>query len=494
MRLIDLIDGTSARMTGPMVDGDQPVAALTEDSRAVTPGALFAALPGTRTHGRAFIGDAIRRGAVAVLAKDGSALPADAESAVLVTSPRPRQAFAQMAARLHPRQPHVLAGVTGTNGKTSVASFTRQIWAAAGRQAASLGTLGLVPPAVAGPGSLTTPDPVSLHQCLDALAESGVDHLAIELSSHGLAQERVDGLALTAAAFTNLSQDHLDYHGDMETYFRAKARLFAELLPTGSTAVVNADTPQSGALAEICRQRGHTLWTYGGDADASLRLDSRTADPTGQDLTLTVFGHTSQVRLPLVGQFQAMNALAALGLAAAGGTPVSTALAALAHLEGAPGRLQRVADTASGAAVFVDYAHTPDALATVLDALRPHARGRLIAVFGAGGDRDRGKRPEMGRIAAERADRVIVTDDNPRSEDAASIRRAILDGTSGAEEIGDRAAAIRAAVRDLAAGDVVLIAGKGHETGQIIGETTLPFDDTETARAAVAEQEAGGTP
>ncbi len=481
-------------MTGPMVDGEQPIAALTEDSRSVTPGALFAALPGTRVHGRAFIGDAIRRGAVAVLAKDGSALPPDAESAVLVTSPRPRQALAQMAARLHPGQPGVIAGVTGTNGKTSVAAFTRQIWAAAGEHAASLGTLGLLPPLVAGPGNLTTPDPVSLHQCLDALAGSGVDHPAIELSSHGLAQERVDGLELAAAAFTNLSQDHLDYHGDMETYFRAKARLFAELLPAGGTAVINADTPQSGALAEICRQRGHTLWTYGGDAEATLRLDSRTADPTGQDLQITAFGHVSQVRLPLVGQFQAMNALAALGLAVAGGTPVATALPALANLSGAPGRLQRVADTAAGAAVFVDYAHSPAALATVLEALRPHARGRLIVVFGAGGDRDRGKRPEMGRIASARADRVIVTDDNPRREEPAAIRREILAGTTGAEEIGDRAQAIRAALTDLAAGDVVLIAGKGHETGQIVGETTLPFDDTETARAAVAEQEAGGNP
>ena len=494
MRLIDLIDGTSARMSGPMVDGEQPVAALTEDSRAVTPGALFAALPGTRTHGRAFIGDAIKRGAVAVLARDGSALPADAESAVLITSPRPRRAFSQMAARFHPRQPAVVAGVTGTNGKTSVAAFARQIWAAAGHNAVSLGTLGLVPPVVAAPGGLTTPDPVSLHHCLDALAGTGVDHLAVELSSHGLDQERVDGLALTAAAFTNLSQDHLDYHGDMERYFRAKARLFAELLPPGGTAVINADTPQSGALMEICRQRGHALWTYGGDGDATLRLDSRTADPTGQDLTITAFDRTTQVRLPLVGQFQAMNALAALGLAVAGGTELGTALAALAQLEGAPGRLQRVAGTAQGAAVFVDYAHTPEALATVLDALRPHARARLIAVIGAGGDRDRGKRPEMGRIAAERADHVIVTDDNPRTEDPASIRRAILDGATGAAEIGDRAAAIRAAVTGLGGGDVVLIAGKGHETGQIVGETTLPFDDTETARAAVAEQEAGQTP
>ncbi len=481
-------------MTGPMLDGEQDVTALTEDSRAVTPGALFAALPGTRVHGRAFIGDAIRRGAVAVLARDGTALPPDAETAALVTSPRPRQAFARMAARLAPRQPEVIAGVTGTNGKTSVAAFTRQIWSAAGYHAASLGTLGLVPPVVTGPGNLTTPDPVSLHRCLDALAGKDVDHLAVELSSHGLAQERVDGLALTAGAFTNLSQDHLDYHGDMETYFRAKARLFAELLPPDGTAVVNAGTPQSGALAEICRQRGHTLWTYGGDADATLRLDSRTADPTGQDIQITAFGHVSQVRLPLVGQFQAMNALAALGLAVAGGTALSTALGALEQLQGAPGRLQRVADTASGAAVFVDYAHSPDALATVLEALRPHARGRLIVVFGAGGDRDRGKRPEMGRIAVARADRVIVTDDNPRSEDPAAIRRAILDGAPGAGEIGDRAAAIRAAVTGLAAGDVVLIAGKGHETGQIVGETTLPFDDTETARTAVAEQEAGGTP
>lgn len=479
-------------MTGPMLDGEVDVHGLTEDSRGVKPGDLFAALPGTQQHGRAFIQDAIHRGAVAVLAKDGTALPPDAESAVLVTSPKPRQTFSRMAARFHAGQPDFIAGVTGTNGKTSVVSFCRQIWAAAAPgTGASLGTLGLVPDVVAPPRSLTTPDPVSLHRCLAELTAGGVDKLAIEITSHGLSQERVDGLVLSAAAFTNLSQDHLDYHGDMESYFRAKARLFAEVLPDDAVAVINADAAQAGALMEICRQRGHTLWTYGRSESATMRLDGRTSDPHGQDLRLTLFGREAELRLPLVGRFQAMNALAALGLTLASGLDLDAALPALRQLEGAPGRLQRVADTRSGAAVFVDYAHTPGALETVLDALRPHAEGRLVVVMGAGGDRDTGKRPKMGEVAAAYADRLIVTDDNPRGEDPAAIRQAIREGAPHAEDIGDRAAAIRSAVDGLRAGDVVLIAGKGHETGQIVGESVLPFDDTETARAAVADIEAG---
>jgi UDP-N-acetylmuramoyl-L-alanyl-D-glutamate--2,6-diaminopimelate ligase len=493
LRLIDLIDGTSAEMTGPIVDGEALIHGVTEDSRAVTPGALFAALPGTRQHGRAFIGDALARGATAVLAKDGTALPAHTESAVLVTSPKPRQAFSQIAARFHPGQPRFIAGITGTNGKTSVASFCRQIWAATtGGHAASLGTLGLQPELVTSPGSLTTPDPVALHRCLADLTDAGVERLAMEISSHGLDQERVDGLALSAAAFTNLSQDHLDYHGDMEHYFRAKARLFADVLPADGTAVINADAPQAGALIEICRRRGQTVWTYGRAEDATLRLDGRSSDPHGQDLRLTLFGREVQVRLPLVGRFQVLNALAALGLTMADGLDLDTAVPAIEGLEGAPGRMQRVADTNRGATVFVDYAHTPGALETVLDALRPHANNRLIVVFGAGGERDTTKRPKMGEVAAARADRVIVTDDNPRGEDPVGIREAIMKGAPAAENIGDRADAIRAAITGLNAGDVVLIAGKGHETGQIVGETILPFDDTRTARAAVAEQEADG--
>jgi len=480
-------------MAGPMVDGEASIHALTEDSRTVTPSALFAALPGTRQHGRAFIGDAIKRGATAVLAKDGTALPAHAESVVLVTSPKPRQAFSRIAARFHPGQPRFIAGVTGTNGKTSVVSFCRQIWAAAtAEKAASLGTLGLVPELVTPPGALTTPDPVALHGCLAALTDTGVDRLAVEISSHGLDQERVDGLALSAAAFTNLSQDHLDYHGDMESYFRAKARLFADVLPQDGTAVINADAPQAGALIKICRRRGQTVWTYGRAEDATLRLNGRSSDPHGQDLRLTLFGREVRVRLPLVGRFQVLNALAALGLTMADGLELDTVLPALGRLEGAPGRMQRVADTQSGAAVFVDYAHTPGALETVLDALRPHASNRLIVVFGAGGDRDTSKRAKMGAVAATRADRVIVTDDNPRGEDPAAVRAMILEGAPSAENVGGRADAIRAAVTGLQAGDVVLIAGKGHETGQIVGESILPFDDTATARAAVAEQEARG--
>ena len=495
MRLIDLIRGTEAQLAGPVFAGDAEIRELTSDSREVRPGALFAALPGTRTHGRDYIGEAVERGALAVLARDNTALPASAENVVLITSERPRRTFSLMAARYYASQPGFIAAITGTNGKTSVAAFCRQLWRAAGEPAASLGTLGLDPAAAATtPGALTTPDPLALHRCLAEMTANGIDRLAIEASSHGLEQERVDGLAINAAAFTNLSQDHLDYHGDMDAYFRAKARLFAELLPADGIAVINADTPQSGAIREICRHRGIRVWSYGRDETADLRLEGRSTDPKGQDLRLTLFERDYHVRLPLVGRFQVMNALAALGLVAASGVPVEQLVPALATLEGAAGRLQHVAETRAGGVVFVDYAHTPDALESVLDALRPHARRRLIAVFGAGGDRDAAKRPMMGRIAASRADRVIVTDDNPRGENPAEIRQAILAAASGAEEIGDRAAAIRAAVSGLADGDVVLIAGKGHETGQIVGETILPFDDTTTAQTAVAEQEAGGAP
>ena len=492
MRLIDLITATTATLAnGAEAAGTAEIQALTADSRTVEPGTLFAALPGTRANGTAFIEDAVQRGATAVLAPTGTERHGDAAQTTLVTANRPRQALSLMAARFHPGQPAFIGAVTGTNGKTSVAAFCRQIWAHVGCRAASLGTMGLVPEIAPSPGALTTPDPVALHRCLSELAAQDVQHLAIEASSHGLDQERLDGLALKAAVFTNLTQDHLDYHPNMEAYFRAKARLFAELLPSDGTAILNADTPQTGALLEICRQRGLRTWLYGRDDSADLRLEGRHTDPGGQDIRLSLFDQEVRLRLPLVGRFQVMNALAALGVAAASSVPMREAVEALAHLEGAPGRMQKVAETATGAAIFVDYAHTPDALATVLEALRPHAKERLIVVFGAGGDRDRGKRPLMGRVAAERADRVIVTDDNPRGEDPAAIRRAILDAVPNGEEIGDRAAAIQNAIADLSAGDVALIAGKGHETGQIIGDTTLPFEDTTVAREAVTGQQAG---
>ena len=503
LRLAELVQGMTDVTLAAGAPDAADVHALAADSREVGPGALFAALPGTAADGRAFIADALARGAVAVLAPEGTTLPADSGDTALVTAAEPRAVLARMAARFFGRQPAHLAAVTGTNGKTSVASFTRQLWAHHGATAASLGTLGLVPDGLAtSPGALTTPDPVGLHRCLAELAEVGCDHVAMEASSHGLDQGRLDGLTLTAAAFTGLSQDHLDYHGDMAAYWAAKRRLFTELLPAGATAVIDADAEEAGDLLAVCRARGLRALTYGTHANdesqhaeshggAELLIRDRNPGPTGQQLGLRLAGERHDVHLPLVGSFQAKNALAALGLALAGGMPVAEAVAGLAELAGVPGRLERVADTPGGGSVLVDYAHAPGALETVLTALRPHAHGRLVAIVGCGGDRDRDKRPKMGAVAARLADSVIVTDDNPRSEEPAAIRRAILAAAPGAREIGDRGEAIRAAVAELAAGDVLLIAGKGHETGQIVGERTLPFDDDAVARAAVAAQSTG---
>ncbi|HZB91815.1 MAG TPA: UDP-N-acetylmuramoyl-L-alanyl-D-glutamate--2,6-diaminopimelate ligase [Stellaceae bacterium] len=479
---------------GPLIltpPGDPDIRGLTADSRAVRPGFLFAALPGSKLDGRRFIDDAVARGAVAVLTDDPAPLSALAQHRPpvhVIFDPNPRRRLARIAARFYAPQPETMVAVTGTNGKTSVTVFARQIWHHLGHRAASLGTIGIVGPDFAHGGSLTTPDPVSLQHELNMLARSGVDHVALEASSHGLDQYRLDGLELGAAAFTNLTRDHLDYHHDMEAYFAAKARLFTELLPPDGTAVLNADSDVAARLGRLCRQRGQTVLTFGAAADADLRLVAARPLEAGQALRVQVFGEDRELVLPLVGAFQASNALAALGLAIATGAPVERALDALPALEGAPGRLQHVATDAGGAPVIVDYAHTPDALATVLNALRAHCRGRLVVVFGCGGDRDPGKRPEMGEIAARLADRVIVTDDNPRSEDPAAIRRAVLARCPGAEEIGDRAAAIRRGLALLAPGDLLLIAGKGHESGQIIAGVTHPFDDAAVAREAIAER------
>ncbi|HZS85246.1 MAG TPA: UDP-N-acetylmuramoyl-L-alanyl-D-glutamate--2,6-diaminopimelate ligase [Stellaceae bacterium] len=468
---------------------------LTADSREVRPGWLFAALPGARLDGRRFIADAVRRGAVAVLTDErGRAEAAASEAApsvALIADPNPRRRLALMAARFHAPQPATIAAVTGTNGKTSVAAFTRQIWQQTGTPAASLGTLGIIAPGRAIPGALTTPDPVSLHRELAELARRGVAHVAIEASSHGLDQFRLDGLHITAAAFTNLTQDHLDYHGTMAAYGAAKLRLFRELLPAGGTAVLNAESDAFERFAAVSRARNHRILAFGASPGADLGLIARRPLAHGQELDLDILGTRRRLVLPLVGAFQASNVLAALGLALAGGAPVQGALDALPNLEGVPGRLQLVASLANGAAVYVDYAHTPDALATVLAALRPHVRRRLIAVFGAGGDRDAAKRPLMGEAVARHADAAIVTDDNPRGEPPAAIRAAVLAGCPGAREIGDRAAAIRTAMAGLEAGDILVIAGKGHETGQIIAGTTLPFDDAAVARA-VADELSGG--
>ncbi|MEI8393763.1 MAG: UDP-N-acetylmuramoyl-L-alanyl-D-glutamate--2,6-diaminopimelate ligase [Rhodospirillaceae bacterium] len=481
------------------------ITGLTADSRAVGPGFLFAALPGSKVDGRAFLADALARGAVAVLAPSGTVLPAGS-TARLIVDDEPRRAFALMAAAFYGRQPDCAVAVTGTNGKTSTVQFVRQLWSRLGHRAAALGTLGLAAgpgievAAVAGAG-MTTPDPVALHAQLAVLAGAGVDHLAMEASSHGLDQSRLDGVRLKAAAFTNLSRDHLDYHGSMPLYLTAKALLFTRVLPAGGIAVLNADAAEFAELAEICRARGVHVLGYG---SAGRELTVRAIEPTphGQRLTLNILGHEAVVELGLVGRFQAWNALCALGLVLASdaaigglialGAPVPAdliqpALVELAALEGVPGRMQAAGRHPSGAAVIVDYAHTPDALETVLAALRPHAARRLVVVFGCGGDRDRGKRPVMGEIAARLADRVIVTDDNPRSEVPAEIRRAVMAGCPEAEEIGDRAEAINSAVRALSAGDVLVIAGKGHEQGQIVGTEIRPFDDAAVARVALSE-------
>ncbi len=465
------------------------IVGLTADSRQVRPGFLFAALPGWRRDGRDFINDAIARGAVAVLAPPGTAVTEGRPPIAVLSDDQPRRRLSLMAARFHDRQPATIAAVTGTNGKTSVVSFTRQIWSALGHQAAAMGTLGITAPHPARPmhrpGRLTTPDPVSLHADLKALAEAGFEHLALEASSHGLDQRRLDGVRVAAAGFTNLGRDHLDYHGSMDAYLAAKRHLFDQVMAPGGVAVLNADAPEFEALSRACRGRRHRIISFG-QTGADIRLDAISPSARGQRLRLTAFGEARSMILPMVGTFQAFNALCALGLAVSTGADPAAAIAACERLRGVPGRLQLAARHPCGAPIYVDYAHTPDALRAALEALRPHAEARLVVVFGCGGERDRGKRPEMGRIAEAVADQVIVTDDNPRGEDAAAIRREILDGCRRAGEIGDRAEAIRAAAAGLAPGDVLLIAGKGHETGQIVGGQTLPFDDVEVARLAVA--------
>jgi len=473
----------------PHIDSlpDVQITGLTADSRRVEPGYLFAALPsatrGSGTDGRNFIGDALARGAAAVLAPPGTAL---AGNTPLLVDENPRRQLALLAARFYQRQPKTIAAVTGTNGKSSVVGFTRQIWAHLGKTSASIGTLGIDAAGFEAGPSLTTPDAVALHQTLAALAEAGVDHLAMEASSHGLDQYRLDGVDIAAAAFTNLTRDHLDYHQSEAEYFAAKQRLFERLLPADGTAVLNADSPYYEALRATCRHAGHRITSFGVNT-SDMRIDDLSPLPDGLRLCVTIALRTFETRLPLVGAFQAYNALAALGLVIGCGAAVDEAFAALAYLKGVRGRMQLVGRHPSGAPVYVDYAHTPDALETALRAIRPHVAGQLAVVFGAGGDRDPGKRVMMGQVAAERADRAIVTDDNPRREDPASIRRQILAGCPGAAEFDNRAKAIAAAIGNLAAGDALIIAGKGHETGQIVGTQVFPFDDAAVAQAAIAD-------
>lgn len=478
MRLDKLIAVARKADPGLVVGGATAIeiAALALDSRGVLPGTLFAALPGTKVDGRDYLAQASAAGARAVLIPADTAPERIPEGVTVLASADPRRVLGHFAAAFFAPLPGVIAAVTGTNGKTSVAEFTRQIWSRAGHGSASLGTLGVISPRGHASGSLTTPDVVSLFRTLGELVADGIDHVVLEASSHGLDQRRLDGLDLQAAAFTNFSRDHLDYHRTEAAYFAAKARLFDTLLPQGATAVINADVAEADTLRAIAAKRDLRVVDYGERA-RTLRLVGRAAVAEGQILDLEIDGLGERVVLPLAGGFQAMNALAALGLAISTGVSKDIALAALHRLKGAPGRLERRALRDDGAAVYVDYAHTPDALETVLAALRPHTRGRLVAVFGCGGDRDRGKRPAMGAIAQRLADRVIVTDDNPRTEIAGAIRAEVLAGCPEAEDIGDRALAIRTAMADLGPGDVLLVAGKGHETGQTVGTTVLPFDD-----------------
>lgn len=458
---------------------DLDVTGLAVDSRAVKPGDLFAALCGERTDGRQFIASALAAGARAVLTAPGTDI--GATGGVIVETANPRRALALMAAAFYERQPRFIAGVTGTNGKSSTVSFARQLWTTLGHRSAALGTLGVQAPELDEAGSLTTPDPITLHHRLSGLVEPlHVTHAAIEASSHGLDQFRMDGVRFAAAAFTNLGRDHLDYHPTMEAYLDAKLRLFEELLPEGAHAVLNADVPEFPRLLEICRRRGHHMLDYGRKA-REIRLVDLDTVISGQRATLEVLGQRFQIVVPLLGGFQVDNAIAALGLVIASGDAPDAAVAAVRGLAGVPGRLEPVGSV-DGAAVIVDYSHKPGALEAALTALRPHTDRRLILVFGCGGDRDAGKRPIMGKIAARHADAVIVTDDNPRSEDPALIRREVLAACPDAREIGDREDAIAAAIAMAGPGDLVLIAGKGHEPGQTANGTTRPFDDREVAR------------
>ncbi len=481
MKLRDLFSA-EADIAAPTAD--LAIGGIAVDSRAVKPGDLFFALAGAKTDGARFVAAAVAAGAVAVA---GEHRPDGDLEVPFVQLSNPRLALAQAASRFYPHQPEVIAAVTGTSGKTSVAAFTRQIWQRLGHASASIGTIGLVTPTRSVYGSLTTPDPIALHRSLDEIAREGITHLALEASSHGLDQFRLDGVRVAAGGFTNLSRDHMDYHPTVAHYLNAKLRLFRNLVQDGGAAVISADHECSAEVIEAARARGLRLITTGrnGDPGAGIKLIDAAVEGFAQTLTVEHEGRRYTIKLPLVGEFQIENALVAAGLVIGTGGDAAASFAALEHLEGAPGRLDLVG-ARNGAPVFVDYAHKPDALAKTLQALRPYAKRKLVVVFGAGGDRDSGKRPLMAAIAAENADAVIVTDDNPRSEDPATIRAAILAAAPGAREIGDRAEAIRTAISELQPGDALLIAGKGHETGQIVGDRVLHFSDHDAAKAALS--------
>ena len=479
MKLRDLAGILPADSGAP---GDLPIGGLGSDSRGIAAGDLFFALAGSKADGAAYAADAVRRGAVAVVAGRDARVGNLPVPVIAVDDPR--LALALSAARFFGVQPRTMVAVTGTSGKTSVASFTRQIWERDGKPAASIGTTGVAAPGREEYGSLTTPDPVALHRLLKELAEAGVTHAAMEASSHGLDQRRLDGVRLAAGAFTNLGRDHMDYHPTVEDYHKVKMRLFEALLPKGAPAIVFADDQWSEATENAARKAGLDVRTVGRKG-RFLTLKRVEHERYRQRAEIEAAGAIHEIDLPLAGDFQIANALVAAGLAIATGTTTEAALGALEHLKGASGRLELVGTSGAGAPVYVDYAHKPDALEKVLTAVRPFTTGRVVVVLGCGGDRDRGKRPIMGEIASRLADVVIVTDDNPRSEEPAAIRAAILAAAPGAIEIGDRHEAIRAAVGMLDAGDTLIVAGKGHEEGQTIAGRTLHFSDHEEVRSAL---------
>ena len=479
--------GDIARQAGVALatGGEATVTGFAIDHRKVAPGNVFGAFRGAQFNAEDFIPAAVAAGAIAVVAAPEAAV----SGAVHINDAQPRRVFARLAAQFFTPVPECIVAVTGTNGKTSTVEMTRQIWRMAGHRAASIGTLGVTTPDESVSTGLTSPDIVTFLANLSGLAREGVTHVAYEASSHGLAQFRNEGARVSAGAFTNLSRDHLDYHADMDDYFAAKMRLFDEVVAEDGAAVIWADDEWSVKAVEHAKRRGLRLLTVGQGGEA-IRLISRTPTTLGQTLEIEHGGKARKLELPLIGAYQAANALVSAGLVLASGGDAAQAFDALTRLQPVRGRLERAAITKAGAPVYVDYAHTPDALEAAIAALRPHAEGRIIAVFGAGGDRDQGKRPEMGRVAATQADMAIVTDDNPRGEDAAAIRAMVLAGAPGAREIGDRREAIAAAIAEAGKGDIVLVAGKGHEQGQIVGRgadaRVLPFDDVAVVRESAA--------
>ena len=462
-------------------NSDDAVTGLTCDSREVKPGYVFAALPGTVTDGRRFIEGAIEKGASGVLSTAGLELPIP-----YISADNPRLAYAKMAAEFYKGQPKTLVAMTGTNGKSSTVEFLRQIWAYAGKQAACFGTLGVQAPSGYRPLTHTTPDAVALHKTLSELKAEGVTHAAMEASSHGLDQYRLDAVNIAASGFSNLTQDHFDYHPDAEDYFQAKARLFMELTPPNAPVVINVNDEYGQRLVDLCKGRGQSVMQVGWSGQ-DIRIDEVMPRASSQIVDLVVQGKRRKIELPLAGEFQVLNAVAALGLAMVTGVKMDKALDALEHLSGVAGRMERAGQTKYGAPIFVDFAHTEDGLDKLLRSVRPHTMGKIIVVFGCGGDRDPDKRVKMGRVAAKLADEVIVTDDNPRTEVPASIRKAVLAGCPDAEEIGDRAQAIRAGIEKLGPQDCLVIAGKGHEQGQIVGTKVIPFSDVEQIKLALKE-------